>query len=246
MSTNHSTGYVDPEAAAAEETRIREVYSKRKDAAVYSGLYSCFNAGHLFMIQERERRTLGMLRQHGYEDLKSKKLLEIGCGEGQRVREFIQWGARPENITGIDLLEDRVAESRRLCPAEIKIERGNAAKLEFFDESFDLVLQSTVFTSILDSLLRQQVAREMMRVVKRAGLILWYDYRVNNPRNSDVRGVKRGEIARLFPGCRIELERITLLPPLTRLLAPYSHLACHVLGKVSPLCTHYLGVIQKG
>ncbi len=246
MSRNHSTGYDSPDAAAAEEARIREVYSKRKDTAVYSGLYSCFNPGHLFMIQERERRTLGLLQQHGYEDLKSKKLLEIGCGEGHWLRDFIKWGARPENVAGIDLLEDRVVESRQLCPPEIKIERGNAAKLEFVDESFDLVLQSTVFTSILDSSLRQQIAREMMRVVKRTGLILWYDYRVNNPRNSDVRGVKRREIAQLFPGCRIELERITLLPPLTRLLAPYSHLACYLLGKLSPLCTHYLGVIRKG
>jgi ubiquinone/menaquinone biosynthesis C-methylase UbiE len=246
VSKNRSTNYVGPDAAVAEEARIRKVYSRRKDTAVYSGLYSCFNPGHLLMIQERERRTLELLQQHGYKDLKSKKLLEIGCGEGSWLRTFVQWGARPENVVGIDLLEDRVAESRRLCPAQMKIECGSAAKLEFFDESFDLVLQSTVFTSILDPSLRQQVAREMMRVVNRAGLILWYDYRVNNPRNSDVRGVKRREIAQLFPGCHIELERITLLPPLTRLLAPYSYLVCYVLGKLSPLCTHYLGVIRKG
>ena len=245
VSTNHPTGYVHSEAAAAEEARIRKVYSKRKDTACYSDLYSCFNPGQLFMIQERERRMLGLLQQHGYEDLKSKTLLEIGCGSGHSLREFIKWGALPENIVGIDLLADRVAEARRSCPSEIKIECRSAAKLEIFDESFDLVLQSTVFTSILDSSLKQQVASEMMRVVKRSGLILWYDYHVNNPRNSDVRGVKRSEIAELFPGCRIELKRITLLPPLTRLLAPYSYWACYLLERLPPLCTHYLGVIQK-
>ena len=246
MNTNYSTGHLHPEAAAAEEARIRKVYSKRRDTAHYSGLYSCFNPGQLFMTQELERRILRLLQQYGYEDLKSKNLLEIGCGGGHWLREFIKWGARPENVVGIELLDDRVAEARRLCPSEIKIECGSAAKLEFLDESFDLVLQSTVFTSILDSSLKQQVAREMMRVVKQKGLILWYDYHVNNPRNSDVRGVKRREIVQLFPGCRIELKRITLLPPLTRLLAPYSYLACYLLGKLPPLCTHYLGVIQKG
>jgi ubiquinone/menaquinone biosynthesis C-methylase UbiE len=148
-------------------------------------------------------------------------------------------------VAGIDLLEDRVAVARRLCPSEIKIEWASAAKLECPDESFDLVLQSTVFTSILDASLKQQVASEMMRVVKRQGLILWYDYHVNNPWNTDVRGVKRREIAQLFPGCRIELKRITLLPPLTRLLAPYSYLACYLLGKLPLFCTHYLGVIRK-
>ena len=245
MSTNHPTDYLYPETAAAEEARIRKVYSKRKDTAFYSGLYSCFNPGHLFMAQERERRILGLLQQHGNEDLKSKNLLEIGCGGGHWLREFIKWGALPENVVGIDLLEDRVAEARRLCPSGVKIQCGSAAKLEFLDESFDLVLQSTVFTSILDSSLKQQVASEMMRVVKREGLILWYDYHVNNPRNSDVRGVKRREIYQLFPGCRIMLKRITLLPPLTRLLVPYSYLACYLLGKLPPLCTHYLGVIEK-
>jgi ubiquinone/menaquinone biosynthesis C-methylase UbiE len=246
MSTNHATDYLHRETAAAEEARIRGAYSKRKDAARYSGLYSYFNPGNCFMVQEQARRMLALLRQHGHEDLGSKRLLEIGCGGGHWLREFIQWGAHPENVTGIDLLEDRVTEARRLCPPETKIECGSAAKLEFRDESFDLVLQSTVFTSILDASLKQQVAGEMMRVVKRDGLILWYDYHVNNPRNSDVRGVKRREIAQLFSGCRIELKRTTLLPPLTRLLAPYSYLTCHLLGKLPPLCTHYLGIIQKG
>jgi hypothetical protein len=58
--------------------------------------------------------------------------------------------------------------------------------------------------------------------------------------------VKRQEVVQLFPGCRIELQRLTLAPPLARLLAPYSWFACYVLEKVPWLCTHYLGVIWKG
>src|SRR5262249_33206610 len=105
--------------------------------------------------------------------------------------------------------------------------------------------QSTVFTSILDPELKLRVAAEMIRVANPNGCILWYDYHVNNPRNNDVRGVKRREITQLFPGCQIDLRRITLLPPLARCLAPYSYLACYLLEKLPPLCTHYLGVIRK-
>jgi hypothetical protein len=86
------------------------------------------------------------------------------------------------------------------------------------------VLQSTVFTSILDVAMKQAVAGELLRVVKLKGLILWYDYHRNNPWNKDVRGVKSWEIHRLFPGCRITLQRVTLAPPLTRVLAPHSFL----------------------
>lgn len=97
------------------------------------------------------------------------------------LRDFIKWGARPENVTGIDLLSDRVIRARRLCPPAVHIQCASAAELPFSHESFDLVLQATVFTSILDPNLKRRVATEMMRVVKAEGFILWYDYHVNNP-----------------------------------------------------------------
>jgi ubiquinone/menaquinone biosynthesis C-methylase UbiE len=230
------------DSARAEEARIRTAYAKRDEA---DRRYSWFSPGYQFMVQQRERRVLTLLHRYGFAALESKTILEVGCGTGQWLRDFIKWGVRPENITGIDLLADRVSKARRLCPPGVRIEYGSAAELPFSDKTFDLVLQSTVFTSILDSDLKRRVAAEMMRVVKADGFILWYDYHVNNPWNPDVRGVKRGEIKRLFPGCQIDLEKTTLLPPLARLVAPYSYLGCYLLGKLPPLCTHYLGVIRR-
>jgi SAM-dependent methyltransferase len=218
------------------------VYAKRprNDAR-----YSWLNPGHLFIMQELERRLLTLLQRYGFTCWDTYKMLEIGCGTGYWLREFVKWGVRPENITGVDLLPDRVAAAKKLCPEAVQIQCGSAAELAFPKDTFDLVLQSTVFTSVLDASMKQQMASEMLRVVKRDGLILWYDYRVNNPWNSDVRGITRQEIYRFFPGCLIQLQRITLAPPLVRRLAPYSRLSCYVLGKVPWLCTHYLGVIRK-
>src|SRR6266496_4556432 len=182
---------LSPETAGGEEARIRRVYAKRKGNDVR---YSWFSPGHLFIIQERERRLLTLLRQHGFALLDTYKILEIGCGTGYWLREFIKWGARPENIAGVDLLSDRVTEAKKLCPETDQDHCGSAAELAFPKETFDLVLQSTVFTSVLDSSMKQQMASEMLRVVKSDGLILWYDYHVNNPWNADVRGVKRQAI----------------------------------------------------
>jgi ubiquinone/menaquinone biosynthesis C-methylase UbiE len=226
----------------AEEARIRAAYAKREENDTR---YSWFSPGYQFMVQQRERQVLGLLRRHDYGNLASKKILELGCGAGEWLRDFVKWGARPENMTGIDLLKERVSKARRLCPPAVQIECASGADLPFSDATFDLVLQSTVFTSILDPELKRRVAAEMMRVVKVDGFILWYDYHVNNPWNPDVRGVKRREITRLFPSYQIELQRTTLLPPLARLVAPYSYLACYILGKLPLLCTHYLGVIRK-
>ena len=229
------------ESLKAEESRIREAYARRRSG----NLYSRFNPAQLLMVQEREQRFLSALARHGFAQLESRKILEIGCGTGDLLRDFIKWGARPENIIGIDLLHERVAEAIHLCPKGMDIHQANAAILEFPDNSFDIVLQATVFTSVLDTTLKRQMACEMRRVVKSDGLILWYDYHMNNPKNPDVKGVTAREISRLFPKCQIHLQRITLAPPLARLLAPYSRFLCEVLSRVPWLCTHYIGTIQR-
>lgn len=224
-----------------EENRIKDAYSQRQ----CKDLYGFFNPGHLFMMQGRERQVLALLKKYGFGNLEDKKILEVGCGEGLWLREFIKWGAQPENITGLDLLTDRVETAKKLLPETVTLISGSAAEVPFPEASFNLVLQSTVFTSILDSNLKEAVAKEMLRVVKPEGIVLWYDYHINNPRNPDVRGIKKKEIHKLFPGCHIRLSPVTLAPPLCRIFAPHSFLICYCLEKLSFLCTHYLGIIEK-
>jgi SAM-dependent methyltransferase len=224
-----------------EEARIRSAYSLRRGLSVYSW----FNPGYLFYIQELESRVLGLLRSEGLQALSDKKILEIGCGYGSWLREFIKWGASPNNLTGVDLLPDRIEKARQLCPHGVRLLCGNASKLPFDDDSFDFVVQFTVFSSILDPDMKKALASEMIRVVRRGGRILWYDFYVNNPRNSDTRGIPKHEISHLFPQCRINLHKVSLVPPLSRVLAPYSWLACYALERLRIFNTHYLGVIQR-
>ena len=146
---------------------------------------------------------------------------------------MIKWGARSENLFGVEKIywresiAERVTEATQLCPRDVHIVQDNAAKLRVPDETFDVVLQSTVFTSVLDPETKHQMAAEMCRVLKRDGLILWYDYHMNNPKHPDVKGVKIREIQALFPHCEIRLERITLAPPIARRVASYSWLLCY-------------------
>ena len=225
-----------------EENRIQQAYGRRSSD---DARYSFFDEGQLFRIQQLERAILALLKFHGLKSLHSRKILEVGCGSGYWLRQFIQWGASPEKLTGVDLLDRCVAEANRLCSSAVNVRRANAASLDFADGSFDLVFQATVFTSILDPDLKKQIAAEMIRVTADDGFILWYDFRFNNPWNADVRGVEAREIRELFPGCDITLHRVTLAPPLARRLARYSWLACCLLDKIPWLCTHYLGLVRK-
>jgi ubiquinone/menaquinone biosynthesis C-methylase UbiE len=225
-----------------EEARIRDAYARRSAAGKS---YSWFDAGYLFMMQELERRALVSLARHDMTPLHSKHILEVGCGNGHWLRQLIKWGASPENLAGVDLLPERIAQACRLSPPGIDLKCASAAQLNFADGSFDVVLQATVFTSILDAALKKTIAAEMLRVLKPNGVVLWYDFRVNNPRNPDVRGIGKAEIEELFSGCQIGLEKITLAPPALRALAPYSWLGAYLLSAIPWACSHYLGTICK-
>ena len=85
----------------------------------------------------------------------------------------------------------------------------------------------------------------MLRVTKPDGLILWYDFLYDNPKNPDVRGVRKREIQRLFPGCSVGLRKVTLAPPIVRRLAARAWWLCTILEAIPLLRTHYLGVIRK-
>jgi ubiquinone/menaquinone biosynthesis C-methylase UbiE len=226
-----------------ELERIRRVYEKRKDEQKECR-YSYFDKANLFIIHQRERALLDLLRQFQLIDLSDKKILDVGCGSGGFLRELVKYGAKPNNLFGTDLLEDRIEVAKNLTP-NIDLRCGDASKLLYEDHSFDIVTQFTVFTSILDRDMKGRIASEMLRVLKKDGTIIWYDYHVNNPKNPDVRGVKKKEIFELFPSCKIYLKRITLAPPMVRFLIPLSTILCELLEKIPVLCTHYLGMIRR-
>jgi SAM-dependent methyltransferase len=225
----------------AEEARVRAAYARRAPG----DRYAFSNPAYLLMLQERERATLSLLGRHGFLPLGARPVLEVGCGAGQWLRDLVRWGAEPGAVHGVDLLADRLAEARGSCAAAVGLARASAPELPYPAGRFDLVLQSTVFTSILDPAVRRAAAAEMLRVLRPGGAVLWYDYYYDNPRNPDVRRVGRRELESLFPGCAMAIERVTLAPPLARLLAARAPLLCQALARLPWLRTHYLGLVWK-
>jgi len=231
----------DPESTHAEEERIRRVYGTRTDGARYSWL----TGGQQLIVQGAERGMLGALRHAGLSTLDESTFLEIGCGSGHWLRAMVQWGARPDHVVGVDLLASRLLEAQARSARDIRLAASSGASLPFRAGSFDVVLQSTVFTSILSDDVRRAVAAEMLRVLRPNGLVLWYDFFVNNPRNRDVRRVSKAELKSLFPGCNVLIRRVTLAPPLARALAPRIWPLAAALSSIPILCTHYVGTIRR-
>jgi len=226
-----------------ELERIRQEYARRTTDARYREWYSSYNKAHLFTIQVRERAVLSILQRHGFVPLRDRLILEVGCGQGDELRRLIFYDASPRNLFGLDITVDRIHRGRHRAP-NLHFVGGNGACLPFSDATFDLCIQFTLFSSVLDVSVKQQIAGEMLRVLKPQGGILWYDYWLN-PTNPQTQGVRPKEIRQLFPGCTYEFRKITLAPPLARWLARYSWLACELLECIPWLRTHYLAMIRK-
>jgi SAM-dependent methyltransferase len=196
-------------------------------------------------LQERQRAMLRLFTALGFTDLAALRLAEVGCGAGDNLLELQRLGFAPEHCTGIELLPERHAQSRVRLPAATTVLLGDAAQAPIAPASQDIVLQSTVFSSLLDDAFQQRLAAAMWAWVKPGGGVLWYDFTVNNPRNPDVRGVPVARVRALFPQGTLRCQRVTLAPPIARAvtrLHPSLYTVCNALPL---LRTHVLAWIAK-
>ncbi len=228
--------------ASKESARIKDFYKQRIETDAHLR-YSLLRPGELYLAQIRERAALRLLGESRI-DLASARILEVGCGRGKRLLDYVRWGAPPDHLFGIDLMECLVRTARSILPLTGLVV-SSAGNLPFRDSYFDLVTQFYMFTSILDPELRKAAAREIWRVLRPGGALLWHDFRYPSPGNPNVRPVGRREIVNLFPEAVITIRSTTLAPPLARTLARYSMLACEAAALLPFLRTHYAALIRK-
>jgi ubiquinone/menaquinone biosynthesis C-methylase UbiE len=201
------------------------------------------NRGNKAILDERRRWTRKLLENAGLLPLGGKPVLEVGSGTGGELAWMRELGAENENLVGVDLLPARVATARRAHPG-IRFDHGNAERMSYADESFDLVLALTVFSSIPSEAMARNVAGEITRVLKPGGALLWYDVRYDSASNPNVKAVPASRVRSLFPRLRPELHSVTLLPPLARRLGPLVP-AYGVLASMPPMRSHLIGLLRK-
>ena len=100
------------------------------------------------------------------------RLLDVGCGTGALLYAFSL--ASPEaELVGIDLSAEMLEVARAKLGSSIELRQGRAESLPFDDESFDLV----VSTSVLHYLRRPEAGlAEARRVLKPGGAVVVTDW----------------------------------------------------------------------
>lgn len=198
------------------------------------------------LIQEKERALIRWLQECDLAPPDEKRVLDLGCGGGGDLRTLIQLGFDPAQLTGCELLPERAAAARHRLPKAVRIEEGDALEeVHFEPESFDIVLQSMMFTSLLEEPLRERLAAKMWDLVRPGGGVLWFDFVYDNPRNPGVTGIPVSEVHSLFPEGEFRTWRVVLAPPIARRVTRFHPKLYGVLNTVPFLRTHVLCWITK-
>lgn len=228
-----------------ELRRVVQRYARRAAADPEAGRYSPLRPEVWQMMQERQRAMLKLFVALGWRRLDRLRLTEVGCGAGDNLLELLRLGFAPQHLGGIELLPERHAQACHRLPGAALLHLGDACVAPVAPESQDIVLQSTVFSSLLDDPLQRELADAMWRWVRPGGGVLWYDFVFNNPRNHDVRGVPVARLRELFPRARLRLQRVTLAPPLARACSAVHPALYTVFNTLPWLRTHVLAWLQK-
>ena len=239
MARPDTRGPMPPDPAEDESTRLRRVYDAYATDEATRIRWDPEQPGNRLILAERDallRQALDEARPPGQPGL----LVDLGCGDGGVLASVGTDGV----AIGIDLLERRLAQARRLHPGALLVAADGAA-LPLTAWTVDVMVVFTVFSSILDRAVADAVAGEIRRVVRPGGRVLWYDLRRDNPRNPEVRGLRVADVVGLFPDWSVDLRTCTVLPPLARRAARISARSYALLARVPPLRSHLFGVLTS-
>jgi dTDP-glucose 4,6-dehydratase len=233
----------DDEYVARERRRIHEF--QNRDYQINTARYAVWQPAEVFARHERRRVAAAMLRKAGVFPEPGDRCLEVGHGCLGWLGDLMSWGVREIDLHGIELDEARCKRAQRVFPlADLRV--GDATEMPWEDGAFDLVIASTVFTSILDERVRRLLAREIARVLAPQGVLLCYDFAVNNPRNRNTRRLGRRELRVLFPELTGQIRSIALAAPLARWATGRSWVLATLLEAIPVLRTHLMAVLKKG
>jgi len=168
-----------------------------------------------------DRANIRALR-HMQIERESVKLLDVGCGTGASLVQFIRLGFKPENLAGVDPSAERIAQAKASYPTvEFRRESGEATT--FADSTFDIAFESTLFMMLTSDDVARRVAAEMIRVTRSGGYIMLADWRYARKKSPDHRAMSSARISSLFEvgsaTALVARERGALVPPLGRLLS---------------------------
>jgi ubiquinone/menaquinone biosynthesis C-methylase UbiE len=225
----------DSHRGAVSRVYARYAGSRRKQRA-----WAADNPGNAAI---RGEALAHLLRLAAPQIAGSGAILDVGCGTGWWLRQLAEAGVAPGRLHGIDIQPERVEAARRAVPGA-EIEVGDATRLPFPDESFTVVLQLTLLSSLGSHRAIREALGDGMRVLAQGGLLLVYEPRVPNPLNRHTLRLTDGDLDAAGMASREQLS-LTVLPALARRLGGRTQRGYERLARLPFLRTHRLIAYQR-
>ncbi len=226
----------------ADHQRIRQENHRRR--IQLNTLYSEQDPCELWFREQRVSVAEALFQTIKFVPDAKTAALDVGCGSGTWIQQLLNWGVSPQSICGIDLDANSLVQARKRF-ASVSLGSADATSLPCSDEEFDLVVVSTVLSSVLPENDRAEIGREIVRVMKPGGVVICYDFRYPSPGNATVRPVTVGELQGLFSEFTLTSQTTTLLPPIARRLVPRMSRLAELLVRLPPLRSHFVAVAKK-
>ena len=99
-------------------------------------------------------------------DKNNCKIADIGCGSCTDLMNLVTLGFHQQNLYGIDINKNDIDFGLKNFPL-LNLTNQDASNLNFKDNFFDLVYESTMFVQLNNDKVSQRISNEMLRVTKK-------------------------------------------------------------------------------
>lgn len=223
-------------AEAAEDAneirRIRAVYAEYDNRSLGATLWGQ-NPGNVANAEWLAQSVVDAVAERADRD-GPMTIVDIGCGGGGLLGRLRQRLPAPVRLVGVDLIEERLGRAT----ADFWALVGDACHLPLRRASADVIVFSTVFSSILANGMRAQIAAQAAAAIRPGGLVIVHEMRYPS-RNPNVERLSRTDLRQLFPSFTAQLEPHTLVPPLARRLGSLTPRLHPLLRRRPWLLSHY-------
>jgi len=175
-------------------------------------------------------------------------ILDIGCGSCSDLISLVTLGFNQENLFGIDIEKSNIDFCKKNYPL-LNLSSQDASKLNFQDDFFDLTFESTLFVQLTCKDLSQKIANEMLRITKKNGHLIIFDWRygkLNNPKFSACNKKRIQKIFKVNQSTKlISIQKGMLIPPVGRFLSSKFNPSYFMVANLFPFLVGQVGYILK-
>lgn len=140
-------------------------------------------------------------------ELSEYKILEPGCGGGEKLRFFTELRAKPGNCYGFDISEKAINLCKSLSPNTMNFQVGSVFDMSFGNNTFDIIICSGFLDCFNDDNDIKRISKILNEVIKDDGILFVIDINENFVMNEVALerrlrsfNSKKGELEQLLSG----------------------------------------------